>query len=635
MQIGLQGWVLLLLLGIANPALLLAAPPTNDSFATPTILTGFPVTASGSNVSATLEPDEPIPATHYGASVWFRWTAPISGPVQIDTLGSDFDTGLAVGTNTPLSNLSWILENNSFFGAQSAVFFDAVSGTTYQIAVYGYFSFPGTILLHITNDVLARISGTVDGPDGSMPLEGITTVAYRWKEVYGGGLWDPVSSTRTDANGEYTLRGLYGGTHMVSFSDEDGDYLTEIYDDAADFDVGNAVFVLSETITTGINASLAAASMISGHVTDPYGIMPLENVLVTARQTSASEGDPRSATTDSTGYYIFKGLAAGTYRIEFHDLNNNHLTEVYNNATDFDSGTDIVVPAATFIPNIDASLADASEISGTITGSDGTTPLPGILATAYRRRLPVYWDTVQTDVTDAYGNYTIKGLAPDTYRVGFSDPTGSYYDEVYDDATDLEVGMNVVVPIETTVTAIDASLATASIISGTVTGPDGVTPLPNIEVRIFNMVVPFYNLVASTNTSADGTYSIGHLAIDTYWVQFWDSSGKYLSEAYDNAPSLDSGTAIVVNSGETVSTINASLGYVNAAHMTGLQMTSTNSFELSLTGTPNRTYFLQEATSLTGEWTDVDSVVIQHPDTHILQRMVSAPTTFWRFRLMP
>jgi len=31
-----------------------------------------------------------------GHSVWFRWTAPASGPVDFNTVGSDFNTTLAV-----------------------------------------------------------------------------------------------------------------------------------------------------------------------------------------------------------------------------------------------------------------------------------------------------------------------------------------------------------------------------------------------------------------------------------------------------------------------------------------------------------------------------------------------------------
>lgn len=53
-------WFLVALI-TSVPMLALAAPPPNDSFNSPTVLSGFPLTAAGSNVDATLEPGEPLP----------------------------------------------------------------------------------------------------------------------------------------------------------------------------------------------------------------------------------------------------------------------------------------------------------------------------------------------------------------------------------------------------------------------------------------------------------------------------------------------------------------------------------------------------------------------------------------------
>ena len=92
-----------------------AAPPLNDSFASPVILSGFPTNYSGSNVDATLEQDEPFPksmAGDVGASVWFRWTATFTGPVQIDTIGSSFDTILAVWKGVDLDRLTELASND-------------------------------------------------------------------------------------------------------------------------------------------------------------------------------------------------------------------------------------------------------------------------------------------------------------------------------------------------------------------------------------------------------------------------------------------------------------------------------------------------------------------------------------------
>lgn len=158
--------------GLFSPGVLGAAPP-NDDFAAATIVVGFPATATGSNVDATVEEGEPLPGYWYDYSVWYRWTAPMSGAVRIDTLEGGRDTILAVWTNAALTNLALVAQNDGYDETEmSVVFFDAVSGTTYQIAVYGYDYDLGDIALRITNDALPRISGTLTGPGGGAAAGG-------------------------------------------------------------------------------------------------------------------------------------------------------------------------------------------------------------------------------------------------------------------------------------------------------------------------------------------------------------------------------------------------------------------------------------------------------------------------------
>ena len=200
---------LAVVLGAATPMTLFAAPPINDAFGSPMVVSGFPATAFGTNIDATLEIDEPTPGGPAEASVWFAWTAPQTGAVQVDTLGSDFDTWLAVWTGTALDNLTLIADNDDYGNLQSAVFANVNAGITYRIAVYGFSSSRGNISLNITNDVTSKISGTVTGPDGITPLQGIQAAAYRWS----GSWWDWVQSGDTDPSGNYTIGGLPAGTY--------------------------------------------------------------------------------------------------------------------------------------------------------------------------------------------------------------------------------------------------------------------------------------------------------------------------------------------------------------------------------------------------------------------------------------
>src|SRR5262245_16073577 len=76
------------------PAHAAAAP--NNNFNNRITLVGTNVTATSTNVGADKQSGEPNHAGNAGgASLWWSWTAPGSGEVQITTDGSDFDTLLA------------------------------------------------------------------------------------------------------------------------------------------------------------------------------------------------------------------------------------------------------------------------------------------------------------------------------------------------------------------------------------------------------------------------------------------------------------------------------------------------------------------------------------------------------------
>jgi hypothetical protein len=87
-----------------------------------------------------------------GSSVWFKWTAPRSGTVSVDTCDSGFDTLLAVYTGAKLGSLSEVASNDEGGGScapRSKLSFAAVANTTYRIAVDGKGGVQGPLELHI------------------------------------------------------------------------------------------------------------------------------------------------------------------------------------------------------------------------------------------------------------------------------------------------------------------------------------------------------------------------------------------------------------------------------------------------------------------------------------------------------
>jgi hypothetical protein len=119
-----------------------AGAPANDNFAAAQSLTGGSGTVSGSTVGATREIGEPHHVGNPGGnSIWYRWSASTSGACRFDTIGSAFDTLLAVYTGTSLANLTLIAANDDIvtgISTNSQLSFIATAGTVYYIAIDGF-----------------------------------------------------------------------------------------------------------------------------------------------------------------------------------------------------------------------------------------------------------------------------------------------------------------------------------------------------------------------------------------------------------------------------------------------------------------------------------------------------------------
>jgi hypothetical protein len=114
--------------------------PANDYFTNRTGITGNPAILFGKNVFATKEPGEPNHANNAGGkSLWWSWTAPTNGVVQINTVGSTFTALLAAYDGSSISNLTRLAANNGANGdGNGRISFGVAAQTEVQIAVDGY-----------------------------------------------------------------------------------------------------------------------------------------------------------------------------------------------------------------------------------------------------------------------------------------------------------------------------------------------------------------------------------------------------------------------------------------------------------------------------------------------------------------
>src|SRR5436190_15890212 len=200
-------------------------PPANDYFTNAQVISGISGSVTGTNVGATGETGEP---DHAGSpasrSVWFRWTAPSTNEMFITTAGSDFDTTLAVYTGTSVNALVAVASNDEFaVDSTSAVNFVPSAGTTYRIAVDGYFGAMGLVKLNwapfnngagpaldVSFSILRHFTNDINGFSPQAPVIGFGNRLYGTTETHNPGA-GTIFVLNTDGTGFTVLKTLNGG----------------------------------------------------------------------------------------------------------------------------------------------------------------------------------------------------------------------------------------------------------------------------------------------------------------------------------------------------------------------------------------------------------------------------------------
>jgi hypothetical protein len=210
----------------APVAITVTASGLADTYTNRPRLTGFTNYATGNSSGFTKETGEPNHANRTGDhSGWIAWTAPAGGTCTMDTMGSSFDTVLAIYTNLPgtdaVNNLVVVTYNDD--ADQSVVWsrvtFTAIAGRSYAIAVDGYAAeVGGTIHLHIslpntapviTASPQSQVRAVGQTASFSVSASGPPVLNYQWRRN-GTNLSGATASTLTLTNVQELHGGFYG-----------------------------------------------------------------------------------------------------------------------------------------------------------------------------------------------------------------------------------------------------------------------------------------------------------------------------------------------------------------------------------------------------------------------------------------
>jgi len=313
------------------------------------------------------------------------------------------------------------------------------------------------------NASLARYS-TIEGTitdEARRPLSQIGVEFYRTDGA------EPTydSSVYTDDAGHFSNPYLRTGSYRLRIYDtgHEQTYIEEYYADAPDLASATDI-VLAKEVTVTVDAALATRARITGTVTDRNG-GPIEGIAIMLYQPIDDLWSfVKSTTTDANGDYQLAGLNGGRYFISAEDNRSPryYANEYYNDAPTMQDADAIVVAASATVSNINIQLAQLGVIEGAVTDEKGE-PLHLIGVTLYRYVTTVgggYWDSVGYAETDQAGRYELIGLPAGRYRLFFRNDNGIYQNEWYDNQGYESVATTLQLAAETTLTGINAQLAT-------------------------------------------------------------------------------------------------------------------------------------------------------------------------------
>ena len=399
---------------------------------------------------------------------------------------------------------------------------------------------------------------------------------------------DVIATTTTAANGSYSFTGLDAGTYSVNFPDtmgltiadkdvgaegEDSDANANGQTDPIEVGIGDNIPNIDLSLQDPADASLGGRIFMdsdddsqdngNGNEAPAPG--------VTVRLLDADGNELATTTTDANGEYLFENLKAGDYKVDFPTEVDGKVLVDQNigddlSDSDADQGTGetgvVSVGISEDVRDVDAGVEDpgTAAINGRLfmdsdddSQDNGEMGVSGVEV----ELLDDDGNVVATTTTDANGDYTFGGLGAGDYSVRFpTEVDGKVLVEqnVGPDATDSDADQGtgetgtISLEIGDVSNDNDAGIEdpAGSAIEGRVFMDNNDNSQDDNEMGVAGVEVTLLDedgdVVTTTTTGADGSYSFGGLQAGTYSVTFPTTTddGKVLVDSNVGPDETDS-----------------------------------------------------------------------------------------------
>ena len=381
-----------------------------------------------------------------------------------------------------------------------------------------------------------------------------------------------VVATTVSSNGYYVFQSVSPGTYQLQFTPVTGEVLSP--GGVANVTTGlTAAFTLTPGLSYAVpNANFVQAAVVTGTVL--LAGAGLSSVTVSLINSAGSV--VATTTTSSTGAFTFNSVQAGSYRVKYTPPAKDALVAggPANIVTNLTAPVTLTAGQTVTIATETMAAATTAILSGSVIYAGAGQA--GVAVALLNKAGTV----VATTTTSSTGSFAFTGVAPGSYQVKYTPPTGEALPATSNTTVTLTAAQNLVLAAET-LAALPATIDGSVLHFGATTDPTSGSGQAGVAVALLNAAG---TVLATTLSNASGAFDFTGVAPGTYTLDYTLPSGQNFESGSGVSLSTGLSSPFTVAAGATVST--PSVAVESTINTAALHLTFDDEFN-SFVSSPN------------------------------------------------